>query len=80
MSLWKTFKSSEFVGLFRGSRRNIQDALNACETGHVGWMKSLTRKHMLDILLDKNDQEAIKVRSGSIWVWGRAGETGGLKE
>ena len=45
----------------RSCKRNLQDSLDVSRPGEFGWMKSVTRKHMLDILLTKKDEEGPQV-------------------
>ncbi len=47
---------------FRLCKKNLQAALNSSSARNSGWMKSLIRKHLLDVLLAKNDDDSITVR------------------
>ena len=46
---------------YRLSRGNLQESLNVARSEEFGWMKSEIRKHLIDILIYKGDEQAIKV-------------------
>ena len=71
--LHKLFSCYAYL-VIRPSKRNLQDSLNASRPGEYGWMKSLTRKHLLDILLTKKDEEAIQVCCRPVFLWCTVGD------
>ena len=50
------------VFISRLSRNSVQECLDVTRSENFGWMKSVSRKHLLNMMMNKNDEEAINVR------------------